>query len=280
MLVQQMQETIDYIRHQTSIVPRLGFVLGSGLGQIGQGLRDAVWFNYQELPHFRQSTVVGHAGKLWLGYWCEVPVAIMQGRFHYYEGVPLAEVVYPIRVLHRLGLKALILTNAAGGINLKFKAGNLVLCTDHLNLMGANPLRGPNDEQLGPRFPDMSQTYDEDLQKLLILATKKARVTLKRGVYAAVAGPSYETPAEIKMLRRLGADMVGMSTVPEAIAARHLNLPTAAISCISNLGAGMKKVALSHEEVQQAGAKAALQISTICKKFIPLWREKFGIKLS
>jgi len=280
MLEQDLAATIDFIRQQSGIVPRLGFVLGSGLGQIGQGLTDAVWFNYQDIPHFRQSTVPGHAGKLWLGYWWGVPVAIMQGRFHYYEGASLAEVVYPIRVLHRLGLKALILTNAAGGINLKFKPGNLVLITDHLNLMGANPLRGPNEDQLGPRFPDMTQTYDLALQKLLLLAAQKAKVALKRGIYAAFAGPSYETPAEIRMLRRLGADLVGMSTVPEAIAARHLSLPTAALSCISNMGAGIKKTPLNHEEVQKAGAKAAQQIATICKKFIPLWQEKFGIKLS
>ena len=276
MLQQDMQETINFIRQQSGIVPRLGFVLGSGLGQIGQGLKDAIWFNYQDLPHFRRSTVVGHAGKLWLGRWQELPVVIMQGRFHYYEGASLAEVIYPIRVLHQLGIKGLILTNAAGGINLKFRPGNLVMLTDHLNLMGDNPLRGPNDDHLGPRFPDMTQTYDLTLQKLLSDAAKSAKVTLKRGVYAALSGPSYETPAEIKMLRKLGADMVGMSTVPEAIAARHLGLSVAAISCITNLGAGMKKKALNHEEVQAVGAKAAVQITNICKKFIPLWIKRFG----
>ena len=231
--------------------PVVGMILGSGLGRFADSLKDSIVVPYGEIPGFPTSSVAGHKGQLVLGRVGETWVLVMQGRVHYYEGYDLAEVVFPTRVLVSLGCKMLVVTNAAGGIHADFKPGDLVLLSDHLNLMGANPLRGPNPDALGPRFPDMSTAYDPGLRALAKEVARAQNVDLKSGVYAALAGPTYETPAEIRMLRTMGADLVGMSTVPEAIAANHMGARVLGISCVTNLAAGISPVPLSHEEVSE-----------------------------
>lgn len=236
--------------------PLVGVVLGSGLGAWADGLAALTKIPYGEIPHMAQSTVVGHAGNLCLGRVGDLPVACLQGRVHLYEGHEPERVVFPVRLLARLGCRAVLLTNAAGGLEASWTPGDLMLITDHINLMMRNPLIGPNEGALGPRFPDMTEAYDRELRDLARAAAKETGVTLHEGVYAALLGPTYETPAEIRMLRALGAVAVGMSTVPEVIALRHAGVRTAAISCITNLAAGLSKDKLDHAEVE-ATAKAA-----------------------
>jgi len=231
--------------------PRLGIILGSGLGAFADSLEKPVVIDYRDLPDFPTSSVHGHAGRLVLGYRGAVPIVAMQGRVHYYEGYSAWQVAYPARVLCRLGIKHLTVTNAAGGINLGFKVGDLMAITDHLNLAGYNPLIGPNVEGLGPRFPDMSHAYDPKSLEVLRGAAKAENVNLREGVYVSLSGPSYETPAEIRMLRTLGGDAVGMSTVPEVIVASHMGVKVTGISCITNLAAGIGQDKLSHEEVSE-----------------------------
>ena len=228
------------IRARAAEQPRIAMVLGSGLGDFGEEFQDAVAIPYQEIPGFPTSTVEGHAGRLVIGKVDNVPVLAMQGRVHFYEGYSLEEVTFPIRTFKLLGIKTLVLTNAAGGIDVQLSQGALMLISDHLNLMGANPLRGPNDERFGPRFPDMSDVYSRELQQLAIEEARAMGVELRRGIYAALPGPSYETPAEIHMLRGFGADAVGMSTVPEAIVARQMGMGVLGISCITNMAAGVR----------------------------------------
>src|SRR6201998_4009882 len=224
---------------QTQLRPKIGLVLGSGLGAFADDLTEAVRIPYADIPTFPRSTAIGHAGQLLVGKSGDVPIAVMQGRVHLYEGYSAAEVAFPTRVLGRLGIRALILTNAAGGINVEYGQGALVILRDHINLQGQNPLVGANDERFGPRFPDMSYTYSKRYREIALEEAKKLSIAPREGVYAALAGPSYETPAEIRYLRTIGADLVGMSTAPEAIAARHMGIELLAISCVTNMAAGI-----------------------------------------
>lgn len=247
--------------------PRLGIVLGSGLGAFADQLEDAVAVPYAALPGFAHSTVQGHAGRLVAGRCAGVPLLVMQGRVHRYEGHPLAQVVLPVRAMIAAGCGTLVLTNAAGGIRPDLAPGGLVLITDHLNLVGDNPLLGPNDERLGPRFPDLSVAYDLDLRAAAHAAAREAGLTLAEGVYAALSGPCYETPAEVRMLRTLGADVVGMSTVPEVIAARHMGARVLALSCVANAAAGLGGV-LSHLEVMEVVGRMEVAVTALLRQLV------------
>ncbi|MCC6646552.1 MAG: purine-nucleoside phosphorylase [Polyangiaceae bacterium] len=235
--------------------PRVGVVLGSGLGAFGDTLAGLTKISYSDIPHMPRSAVVGHAGNLCLGEIDGVAVACLQGRVHAYEGHDADTVTFGVRLLARLGVGAVLLTNAAGGIDASFAAGDLMLLCDHLNLTGHNPLIGPNDDALGPRFPDRSAAYDPALRAAAHRAARRAGVTLREGVYAGLMGPTYETPAEVRMLRALGADAVGMSTVPEVIALRHLGVRAGAISCVTNLAAGISPAPLDHKEVEETARR-------------------------
>jgi purine-nucleoside phosphorylase len=238
-------------------------VLGSGLGALTAMLEDPLSIPFAEIPHFPPPTVSGHGGALYAGYLRGRPLLIMSGRVHYYEGYSLEQVVFPVRLLAALGIKKLILTNAAGGVNTAFEPGSLMLIRDHVNLMGNNPLIGPNLDEWGPRFPDMCRAYHEGLAQAALQEAKRLNMTLHQGVYMAFSGPSFETPAEIRLARLLGADAVGMSTVPEVIAARHSGLKVLAISCISNAAAGISGAELNHLEVLAAGERASRQFTTL-----------------
>jgi len=244
-----MQKTLDFISEKVGdFKPEIGIILGSGLGDFASAF-DAINIPYAEIPGFESSTVQGHKGQLSFAQIQGKNVVMMQGRFHYYEGHSIQKVVYPIKIMKKLGVKTLIITNAAGAVNREFKPADLMLITDHINFMGTNPLMGANDDSLGTRFPDMSEIYKKDLVKIGKDAAKELGFSLKEGVYVAFSGPSYETPAEINMLRTLGADAVGMSTVPEAIVANYCGINVLGISCITNQAAGDGKSGLSHEEV-------------------------------
>ncbi len=246
-----MKNSTDYISQKiapSGIKPDTGIILGSGLGGIADEI-EGISIPYAGIPGFKTSTIQGHAGKLIVGKLCSKGIIAMQGRLHYYEGHSLREIVHPVRVMRLLGVKNLIVTNAAGGINRDFKPGDLMIIEDHINFTGNNPLIGQNIEELGVRFPDMSRAYSEELINAAEIAANKLKINIKKGVYAAVTGPSYETPAEVRMLRTLGADAVGMSTVPEVIAARHAGLDVLGISCISNMACGVLDKPLCHEEV-------------------------------
>lgn len=246
----RISEAAAFIRGRSAARPAVGLVLGSGLGGFAQSLSDRVAIPYADIPHFPVSTgVVGHAGELVLGTVAGTPVAVLSGRVHFYEGRTMAEAVFPARVLARLGVGAVLLTNAAGGVRLTFKPGDLMLITDHINGFGTNPLIGVNEDDLGVRFPDMTYVYDRTLRRVVRAAAAKLRIPLKQGVYIGLTGPSYETPAEIRAFRKLGADAVGMSTVPEAIALRHAGVRVAGISTITNMAAGILKRPLDHSEV-------------------------------
>jgi purine-nucleoside phosphorylase len=252
-LYERAEHASRVIRARTKLEPRIAIVLGSGLGSFADDFDDAVGIPYEEIPGFARSTAQGHAGRLVIGKVDTVPVVAMQGRVHYYEGYSLEQVTFPIRTFSLLGVKTLILTNASGGINVELNQGTLMVISDHLNLMGDNPLRGPNEERFGPRFPDMSAVYSPELQALVIEEARAIGVDVRRGIYGALSGPSYETPAEIHLLRTLGADAVGMSTVPEAIVARHMGLEVLGISCITNMAAGISDEPINHEEVMATG---------------------------
>jgi purine-nucleoside phosphorylase len=252
-LYERAEHAARVIRARTKTEPRIAIVLGSGLGAFADEFDDAVGIPYGEIPGFKQSTAQGHAGRLVIGSIDSVPLVAMQGRVHYYEGYSLEEVTFPIRTFKLLGIKTLILTNASGGINVELGQGTLMVLSDHVNLMGDNPLRGPNDERFGPRFPDMTAVYARDLQEFVVEEAKTIGVDVRRGIYGALSGPSYETPAEIHLLRNLGADAVGMSTVPEAIVARHMGLDVLGISCITNMAAGISDEPINHEEVMATG---------------------------
>jgi len=258
-----------FIRSQTQLRPQIGLVLGSGLGSFADDLSEAVRIPYAHIPAFPRSTAIGHAGQLVIGKSGAVPVAVMQGRVHLYEGYSAAEVAFPVRVLGRMGIHALILTNAAGGINTAYGQGALVILRDHINLQGQNPLTGANDERFGPRFPDMSYTYAKRYREIALEEAKKLSIAPHEGVYAALAGPSYETPAEIRYLRTIGADLVGMSTVPEAIAARHMGIEVLAISCVTNMAAGILDQPLNHEEVLEVGRRVMGQFIALLRAVLP-----------
>ena len=268
-LYERAEHAARIIRAQWSEEARTALVLGSGLGAFADEIEDAVALPYTEIPGFARSTVEGHAARLVLGKIEGVPIAAMQGRFHYYEGYQFNEVTFPVRVLGVLGVKSLVLTNAAGGLNNGFTQGALMVISDHLNLIGENPLRGANDERFGPRFPDMTEVYDREYQEVAIKEGRRAGRELRRGVYAALSGPSYETPAEIRMLRALGADAVGMSTVPEAIVARQMGIKVLGISCITNLAAGVLDVPINHAEVIEIGERVRVPFAELMRGVIP-----------
>jgi purine-nucleoside phosphorylase len=267
-LAHQLGESVRAIESRTPLRPAIGLVLGSGLGAFAQTLEGAVAIPYREIPHFPVSTAIGHAGELVVGTSGGVPVAVMAGRVHYYEGYSMQQVVFPVRVLGRFGVKTIILTNAAGSVNVSFKPGELMVIDDHINYMGGHPLVGPNDEQLGPRFYDMSEAYDPALREIAEKACAKAGVPVRHGVYVAFTGPSYETPAEIRMARTMGADAVGMSTVPEVLAARHMGIRVVGISCITNMGAGILKQKLDHREVLEVGEKVKAGLMNVLGRII------------
>ena len=250
-------------------VPEIAIVLGSGLGGFADELQDSVAIPYGDIPNFPRSTAVGHAGRLVIGKFGDLTVAAMQGRTHQYEGYSSRETAFPVRVLGRLGVKSLVLTNAAGGINAAYRQGALVMLSDHINLQGANPLNGPNDERFGPRFPDMSEVYCRSYRRMAQEAAAKLGIDLPEGVYAGLAGPSFETPAEIRYLRTIGADLVGMSTVPEAIVARHMGIRVLAISCVTNMAAGLSAGEISHEEVLETGEREGETLLALLTAILP-----------
>ncbi|MGM0523472.1 MAG: purine-nucleoside phosphorylase [Bacillota bacterium] len=251
----QLQEATAFIQKQLSEKPQVGLILGSGLGMLADEIDHPVKIKYDVIPGFPVSTVEGHAGQLVIGELEGVSVIAMQGRFHFYEGYGLDAVTFPVRVMKQLGVEKLFVTNAAGGVNEAFEPGNLMLITDHINNTGQNPLMGPNDNEQGVRFPDLSQAYDRKLQSLAKDVATELSLDLKAGVYVWNTGPSYETPAEINMLQKVGGDAVGMSTVPEVIVARHVGLDVLGISCISNMAAGILDQPLNHEEVIETTEK-------------------------
>ncbi|HEV2469801.1 MAG TPA: purine-nucleoside phosphorylase [Candidatus Sulfotelmatobacter sp.] len=257
------------ILSRTALRPKIGLVLGSGLGAFADSLDHAAAVPYAEIPSFPQSTAIGHAGRMVVGNAGEVAVAAMQGRVHQYEGYTPQEVTFPIRVFARMGIRSIILTNAAGGINLGYSQGALVLIRDHINLQGTNPLVGPNDDRFGVRFPDMTHAYSRTFRKIAQEQGAKINITLYEGVYAAMLGPSYETPAEIEYLRRIGADLVGMSTVAEAVAARHMGLNVLAISCVTNMAAGILDQPLSHAEVMETGERVKSTFEALLRAVLP-----------
>jgi len=267
-LYDRAQRAAEQIRSSANTEPSVAIVLGSGLGAFADELTESTSIAYKEINGFAQATVEGHAGRLVIGKAGEVPVAAMQGRFHFYEGYSLEEVTFPIRVLKSLGVRTLILTNAAGSLNTEFTPGSLMVISDHINLMGVNPLIGRNDERFGPRFPDLTSTYDPDLQNIVIHEAKALNIDLRRGVYAALTGPSYETPAEIHMVRTMGADAVGMSTVPEAIVARHMDMRVIGVSCITNLAAGVSNRPVDHSQVIATGERVREQFTELLRRVI------------
>jgi purine-nucleoside phosphorylase len=265
----ELDDAVAAIRAQKDVRPRVGVVLGSGLGGFADAVEGAVELPYAEIPGWPVSTAVGHAGTLVLGELAGVPVAVMKGRAHLYEGVPAARVVFGIRVLGRLGIASLVLTNACGAIDPDVAPGTLVAVSDHLNLQGTSPLVGPNDEALGPRFPDMTNAYDPAYRALARESAEQLGIPLGEGVYAAWLGPAFETPAEIRMLRTLGADLVGMSTVPEVLAARHMGIRCLALSCVTNAAAGVLPEPIDHERVLEVGARAAGDLVALLREVLP-----------
>ncbi|MCR4430698.1 MAG: purine-nucleoside phosphorylase [Tepidanaerobacteraceae bacterium] len=261
-----IEEAVNAIKIRLNLRPDIGLILGSGLGGIVDLIKDSIEINFCDIPNFPVSTVSGHAGKLVFGKIEGVTAAVMQGRIHYYEGYNLKKVVFPVYVLNQLGIKNLIITNASGGINNDFKPGDLMIICDHINLLGNNPLIGPED--MGPRFVDMSQAYSPELREIAKSAAQSLNLPLREGVYACLTGPSYETPAEIRMLKTIGADAVGMSTVPEVIIARQCGMKVLAISCITNMAAGIYPHELSHKEVIEVAKKSEEMLAMLLKEII------------
>ena len=262
-------EAAHDIGSKTALQPRLGLVLGSGLGAFADELTDRVLLPYSGVPHFPVSSAEGHAGNLVIGKVGAIPVVVMQGRVHYYEGQSMLRVTFPMRVLCRLGIKGVLLTNAAGGIASTLKQGGLVVISDHINLQGTNALIGPNEDRFGPRFPDMSEAYAKDWRALALAEGRRLDIDIQEGVYAAVPGPSYETPAEIRFLRIIGADVVGMSTVAEVVVARHCGMKVLAISVVTNMAAGVLDQPINHAEVLETGQRIRGQFSGLLKALIP-----------
>ena len=264
-----LDDAVAAIRARSALRPQVGVVLGSGLGGFADAVDDPVELPYGEIPGWPVSTAVGHAGTLVLGTFGGVPVAVMRGRAHLYEGVPASKVVFGVRVLGQLGIESLVLTNACGALDASLEPGTLVALSDHLNLQGASPLVGPNDESLGPRFPDMTDAYDPAYRALAHAAADRLGIRLGEGVYAAWLGPAFETPAEIRMLRTLGADLVGMSTAPEVLAARHMGIRCLALSCVTNAAAGVLPEPIDHERVLEVGARAAGDLVALLREVLP-----------
>ena len=263
------ERAAKFILAKTRLRPKIALVLGSGLGAFADELSEVVRIPYERIPDFPRSTAIGHAGRLVIGKSGSVPVVTMQGRVHFYEGYLLKEVIFPVRVFNRIGVRAAILTNAAGGINLSLEQGALVVLRDHINLQGVNPLAGLNDERFGPRFPDMTGAYCKSYRETALEEARHLGIAAHEGVYAAMAGPSYETPAEIRFLRTIGADVVGMSTVPEVIAARHMGMRVLGISCVTNMAAGILDRPISHEEVLETGQRVKGQFIALLRAVLP-----------
>src|ERR1700693_5585807 len=263
------EKAAQFVLRPITLRPKIGLVLGSGFGGFVASLADATRIPYAEIPAFPRSTAIGHAGQLVIGKAGVVPVAVMQGRVHLYEGYSGQQVAFPMRVFGRMGIRGAILTNAAGGINLNYQQGALVLIRDHINLQGTNPLVGPNDDHFGVRFPDMTHAYEESYREMAREEAAKLGMTLHEGVYAALLGPSYETPAEIQYLRTIGADLVGMSTVFEVIAARHMGIRVLAISCVTNMAAGILDQPLSPQEVMETGERVKTSFEALLRAVLP-----------
>jgi purine-nucleoside phosphorylase len=267
-LYERAEHAARTIRARVKQEPRVAVVLGSGLGGFADDFEDAVAIPYEDIPGFVRSTAQGHAGRLVVGRIDQVPILAMQGRVHYYEGYSMEEVTFAIRTFKLLGIKTLLLTNAAGGINVQLSQGALMVISDHLNLMGVNPLRGANDERFGPRFPDMSAVYSPALQEIVVEEARALGIELRRGIYAALSGPNYETPSEIHLLRNCGADAVGMSTVPEAIVARQMDMEVLGISCITNMAAGISDEPINHDEVMETGNRVRSSFTQLLRRVV------------
>ena len=263
------EQAAGVVFSRAQLRPRIALVLGSGLGGFADELEDAVRIPYAEIPSFPRSTAVGHAGTLVVGSVAGVAVAAMQGRVHLYEGYSVQQVAFPMRVFGRMGVKAVVLTNAAGGINPGYGQGALVAIRDHINLQGQNPLTGPNDDRFGPRFPDMTDAYNPELRRFAIVEAQRLGGGVFEGIYAAMLGPSYETPAEIHYLRTIGADLVGMSTVPEVIVARHMGMEVLAISCVTNMAAGISGEKINHDEVLETGERVRGKFLALLRALLP-----------
>ncbi|MCK9582289.1 MAG: purine-nucleoside phosphorylase [Endomicrobiales bacterium] len=264
--ISKLEETTKFIKSKTALVPKVGVILGSGLGDIVEGSINDTLLNYEEIPHFAKTTVKGHKGKLLIGKMFNIPAIIMQGRLHYYEGYCMDEVTYPIYLMKQLGVEYLVVTAAAGGINKTYRPGDIVVISDHINLMGKNPLRGENYAIMGERFPDMTLIYNSELSKFALGASLKHKIRINKGVYLGVQGPSYETPAEVKAFRTLGADLVGMSVIPETIVANKLGIKVLGLAYISNMAAGVIKKKLTHEEVLKTGVNVIGKLSKIIEE--------------
>jgi purine-nucleoside phosphorylase len=263
------ERAAKFILAKTKLRPRIGLVLGSGLGAFANEIAGAARIDYAKIPHFPRSTAIGHAGRMVIGRVGEVPVAAMQGRVHFYEGYTMPEVIFPMRVMARMGIRVVILTNAAGGINTGLKQGRLVALRDHINLQGTNPLIGPNEDRFGVRFPDMTQVYWTPYRVAALKEARRLGIEMFEGTYAALTGPSYETPAEIRYLRSIGADLVGMSTVPEVIAAAHLGIRVLGISCVTNMAAGILDQPITAEEVLETGERVKADFVALLRGVIP-----------
>lgn len=258
-MIEKIQEAVQFIKTKFSDSPDIGLILGSGLGEYADSFSDPVIIPYTDIPHFPQSTVVGHKGRLVFQKFEGFNVVAMQGRFHYYEGYEIEQVTFPVRVMGMLGIKHLILTNAAGAANPEFEAGALMLISDHINFMGTNPLRGAHKKEFGERFPDMTEAYNKEDAAIFESVAQRLGIPVKKGIYMAFSGPSYETPAEIRMVQTLGADAVGMSTVPEAIVGTQMGIRVSGVSCITNMAAGMTGAKLSHQEVMETADRVRTQ---------------------
>src|SRR5215210_5744893 len=271
-MINSINEAVTFIRSKSALAPAVGVILGSGLGNVVDAIDVETAIPYGDIPGARASTVLGHQGRLILGRAKELPVAVMQGRVHFYEGYEMAEVMFLTRVLGKLGIQKLVVTNAAGGINTSYRPGDLMLISDHINFMGVNPLRGKNVDDLGLRFPDMSDAYAESLRAIAKEVAAAQGLAVREGVYLGLSGPTYETPAEIRAFRILGADAVGMSTAPEVIAASHMQIPVLGISCITNMAAGILKQKLTHQEVMDTTARVQKQFTGLVLGVL----ERFG----
>ena len=267
-LLSKISAAAEFIKNKSKYTPEIGLILGSGLGSLADTIEEAEFFDYADIPNFPTSTVEGHKGRLVIGLLEGKQVIAMQGRFHFYEGYSMQEVTFPVRVMKLLGVSKLVVTNACGAVNTDFNPGDLMVITDHINLSGANPLIGRNLDEFGPRFPDMSEAYNKDLRNKVLEAGKDLGLNLKQGVYVMLSGPTYETPAEIRMVGILGGDTVGMSTVPEVIAARHMELPCFAISIITDLGVKGKIVKISHEDVIKIANKSEKSMTLLMKELL------------
>lgn len=267
-IFQNIQDSANYIKSRSTHEPSIAIILGSGLGSLAEEITESVAIPYEQIPHFPVSTVEGHAGQLVVGKLSGQTVIAMQGRFHYYEGYPMQDVTYAIRVMKQLGVEKLIVTNAAGAVNKSFVPGDLMLISDHINLSGNNPLIGKNLDKFGPRFPDLSNAYNLSLQEIAKDVAKQEKIDLKQGVYVFLSGPTYETPAEIRMIRMLGGDAVGMSTAPEVIVAVHSGIEVVGISCLTNMAAGILEQPLNHEEVIETSERVKAKFSTFVKSLL------------